>query len=228
MKMKKLTGVLFAALSMASASAFADTQVITFAPTVSYDTDWTKALDFASFNSGLGTLTGVTLSFSSNIVSTVEVTNLSSRTAKNGKVSLDAVLGLSVLGSSTSVSSYLYKDAAVRDLAKITTSGVKDSVTVGGDGKLTITQTYDSSSALLSSFVDKGTLTANLTEVATGSATVGALVLAEFATSGNYYGTITYTYDAAPVPEPETYGMLLVGLGLMGVVARRKGASRQA
>ena len=29
-------------------------------------------------------------------------------------------------------------------------------------------------------------------------------------------------YVAAPVPEPETYGMLLSGLGLMGVVARRR------
>lgn len=27
---------------------------------------------------------------------------------------------------------------------------------------------------------------------------------------------------AAPVPEPETYGMLLAGLGLMGLIARRK------
>ncbi|MYN19121.1 PEP-CTERM sorting domain-containing protein [Rugamonas sp. FT107W] len=36
--------------------------------------------------------------------------------------------------------------------------------------------------------------------------------------SANYNGTLTIT----PVPEPETYGMLLGGLALMGVVARRK------
>jgi hypothetical protein len=28
--------------------------------------------------------------------------------------------------------------------------------------------------------------------------------------------------DVQPVPEPETYAMLLAGLGLMGVVARRR------
>lgn len=28
--------------------------------------------------------------------------------------------------------------------------------------------------------------------------------------------------STAPVPEPETYGMLLLGLGIMGAVARRK------
>ncbi|GJI98668.1 hypothetical protein RugamoR57_53860 [Duganella caerulea] len=36
--------------------------------------------------------------------------------------------------------------------------------------------------------------------------------------AANYNGTVTIT----PVPEPETYGMLLGGLALMGVVARRK------
>ena len=35
-----------------------------------------------------------------------------------------------------------------------------------------------------------------------------------------------FTYSAAPVPEPETYGMLLAGLGLLGALARRR-ASRK-
>jgi hypothetical protein len=33
-----------------------------------------------------------------------------------------------------------------------------------------------------------------------------------------------YTITLAPVPEPETYAMLLAGLGLMGVIARRRKA----
>jgi hypothetical protein len=49
-------------------------------------------------------------------------------------------------------------------------------------------------------------------------------------TSGPTYwfrisGTTTgaqYTINLAPVPEPETYAMLLAGLGLMGVIARRR------
>lgn len=32
----------------------------------------------------------------------------------------------------------------------------------------------------------------------------------------------SYTVTLAPVPEPETYAMLLAGLGLMGAVARRR------
>lgn len=33
------------------------------------------------------------------------------------------------------------------------------------------------------------------------------------------------SYTLAPVPEPETYAMLLVGLGLMGAVVRRRNKS---
>ena len=40
---------------------------------------------------------------------------------------------------------------------------------------------------------------------------------------GNYWGSATLTnLPAAPVPEPETYAMMLAGLGLMGFVARRR------
>jgi hypothetical protein len=35
-------------------------------------------------------------------------------------------------------------------------------------------------------------------------------------------GTLTYTAAVAAVPEPETYALMLAGLGLVGVVARRR------
>jgi hypothetical protein len=45
-----------------------------------------------------------------------------------------------------------------------------------------------------------------------------------FAYNGKAFETDNHAFIAAvtPVPEPETYAMLLAGLGLMGVVARRK------
>jgi DNA-binding beta-propeller fold protein YncE len=38
--------------------------------------------------------------------------------------------------------------------------------------------------------------------------------------------TTVYSINAAPVPEPETYAMLLAGLGLVGLMARRRKAQR--
>ena len=39
------------------------------------------------------------------------------------------------------------------------------------------------------------------------------------------YAKVTYTYETLPVPEPETYAMLLAGLGLVGFIARKRKAS---
>ncbi len=38
-------------------------------------------------------------------------------------------------------------------------------------------------------------------------------------------GTYAVALSAAPVPEPESYAMLLAGLGLMGTIARRRSKS---
>lgn len=43
---------------------------------------------------------------------------------------------------------------------------------------------------------------------------------------GSYGSDLTVSISA--VPEPETYGMLLAGMGLLGLVARRKKAQQQA
>lgn len=40
--------------------------------------------------------------------------------------------------------------------------------------------------------------------------------------NGNGFLSLQYTALTAPVPEPETYALMLAGLGLIGVVARRK------
>ncbi len=40
--------------------------------------------------------------------------------------------------------------------------------------------------------------------------------------TGNVHGSYSGTLNVSAVPEPETYGMLLAGLGLVGFAARRK------
>ena len=40
----------------------------------------------------------------------------------------------------------------------------------------------------------------------------------------SYDNVVVTDYTLAPVPEPETYAMLLAGLGLLGLARRRKQA----
>jgi hypothetical protein len=97
--------------------------------------------------------------------------------------------------------------------------------------------------------VDYGFAKLNLDQVTFTSATVGSLVDSDASAVGfslhnvaagtyNIFasGTVDYTvtspvhgvaflganYSVTAVPEPETYGMMLGGLALLGVVARRK------
>lgn len=44
---------------------------------------------------------------------------------------------------------------------------------------------------------------------------------------GSHPGKFDFRVDVLPVPEPETYALMLAGLGLLGVAARRK-AKQQA
>lgn len=46
--------------------------------------------------------------------------------------------------------------------------------------------------------------------------------------AGLNHSTFDMRFEVSPVPEPETYGMMLAGLGLMGYVARRRKAGHSA
>ncbi|MDN4056431.1 FxDxF family PEP-CTERM protein [Massilia sp. YIM B02763] len=66
--------------------------------------------------------------------------------------------------------------------------------------------------------------------VSSGSLAAGDYYLA---VSGNLVSADAASFGgavslAAPVPEPETYGMMLAGLGVVGFLARRRKAAKQA
>lgn len=65
-------------------------------------------------------------------------------------------------------------------------------------------------------FSFKNVLAGFYTVKASGSVVGGAIPNLAF---------IGANYTVTPVPEPETYAMLLAGLGLMGVIARRRKAA---
>jgi hypothetical protein len=91
----------------------------------------------------------------------------------------------------------------------------------------------------LSVYSEAGTLIANGTSLMTGMNDVWTLSTDNLAL-GNYYLQVSGTMVSdtsgsfggavmlAPVPEPETYGMMLAGLGLVGWAARRRKAKPEA
>lgn len=86
------------------------------------------------------------------------------------------------------------------------------------DGGFFGSHTSKKSASLFSLTFDDTPFTGKLSLLATGNV-IGA--------GGSYAGSITATPTFAgppvsPVPEPETYAMMLAGLGLLGFAARRK------
>ena len=80
------------------------------------------------------------------------------------------------------------------------------------------------SSSTVVATVDGKTVSTKITgDVGTLDFSKTYTLLVKGASAGNGTYTAQITLDALPaVPEPETYAMLLAGLGLMGAIARRK------
>ena len=103
-------------------------------------------------------------------------------------------------------------------------SGAADTISLGGNAVIFDAFTlYETSAGLLGSGPTGGT-TSHLTF--SGGAVPGnyTLNVAGHKTSnlaGSYSGNIVTT-PVSPVPEPKTYAMMLLGLGLMGFSARRR------
>jgi hypothetical protein len=77
----------------------------------------------------------------------------------------------------------------------------------------------------LAAFIGPGTVSYSFIGSASDTSTASGGVLRglqDFLYLAN--ADITYTYDAAPVPEASTLAMLLAGLGSMGVLLRRRQA----
>jgi hypothetical protein len=228
MKINKVAGLLLAMSALASGSLMAKTISVTMTPVALTKTDYTAAMLFQGFDASLGTLTGVTFNMTSGLTSTLVVTDLSGG-LKNGVGKVQASMTLSIpvdTVHSVFTKSDVYAQAVT--FAAGTAAGTKSPTYTNGN-TLAGSASF-STPADLSWFTTSSQLSTTVGMSATSSMTGSSGLFASFRTYATALGNVTYTYTAAvaPVPEPETYGMLLAGLGLMGVVARRKARSAKA
>lgn len=118
---------------------------------------------------------------------------------------------------------YSFSLASGTDLNSLTSS-ISSSAAVGltitGFTLTSSTGYYTAGTQLSTGVVDMWTLVTNGLSAGAYTLTVSGLI--NSAQSASYSGNLNISSAVSAVPEPATYGMLLGGLGLIGMMARRR------
>jgi PEP-CTERM motif len=188
------------------------------------DINNTDFLTFNKFNSSLGTLTGVELELHSLAGGDMTVHNPGGSTTLNIS---DLKNGVTVY---TNVPVFGINNDVFAGLS-IPTPTNKKHVPAGGSfstGTETFTQvnsTFDYTQLNNASFIgtagSKLDIPIGADNTATISYTGGNPVMA-FNNAAGIYATLDYTYTP-PVPEPATYALVCMGLGMLGLMRKRNG-----
>ncbi len=191
------------------------------------DINNTDFLRFNKFNSALGTLTGVELELHSLAGGSMSVQNTSS-TNSNLNIS-DLKNGVSV---ATNVPVYGINNDNFIGLS-IPTPTAKVHIPAGGSfstGTELFTQvnnTFDYTQLNDAAFIGAAGSTLDMFVGADNAATIsyiGGNPEMIFNNVAGVYATLEYTYTP-PVPEPATYALVCMGLGVLGLMRKRTGKS---
>nr|WP_315261388.1 choice-of-anchor E domain-containing protein [uncultured Duganella sp.] len=219
--MKKMSKLMIAASAVTlalSANAVAGEKVVTSTSILDVEGN-PGSLSFAKFDSSLGDLQSVKIELFSTIYGDINLEN------KGSSAATFTGSGSGVLTLVTAGGSLATENSASHVFHLGGYDGVQD---FGGASGHTYTfeDVVNSNSATysgnLGSFIGSGNYLAGVSGTSDQSlAGTGNTAFYAFV-SMDAYAKVTYTYAALPVPEPETYAMLLAGLALVGGIARRR------
>lgn len=222
MKLKTLAAVACFAASSFVVPAMAATQTFNIAGFSAADADLTKLLTVQQFDTHLGTLNAISITYSTSVEGSAWLTNTKSRDKDVDLVlsagsKLELPGGVPVGSDSAGLLFGTYTAAA-------NTSGV-----LAGSNTVTLTINGNVDSSYFNLFQGTGSVTGPLAITASSDVDSPSGVSVDFLTKATGLGgTITYDYTVAAVPEPETYGMMLLGLGMVAFAAKRKARSVKA
>lgn len=188
---------------------------------------YTDSFTLPAFNAALGTLTGVSVSFSASGSASIDVVN--GNTTARAFSNATAVVTATITGPASLSQQVSLSAGPVADTVAARPGGPGTFGTFSASG-LTVTGSASANPANLAAYTNPpAAVNLNFSvDFSDGNYTGTAGSGVFFGGSANVGGitTITYTYDAAPpppppVPAPATLALFGLGLGLVGFARRR-------
>jgi hypothetical protein len=215
MNMKKLLALMVAGAAMASAQAAVHTQTVN-SNVLANVKGTTGVLDFSQFSASLGTLLSVEVLLNSDLNATYKIENKSANSGSD--VTITSLNTVSLSSSAFSLPSL--SNNYVNTVHEAKYDNGNDFAGTSGQ-VITLAGQHASESHI---YTDALTLAAFTGNGLVHATVAGGNLRSTSTSTFGAYGSVVYTY-AMPVPEPETYAMMLAGLGLMGVVLRKRKAA---
>ncbi|MEN9657048.1 MAG: hypothetical protein RL571_513 [Pseudomonadota bacterium] len=220
--MKLVKFAAFFLLSMSTLTASASVNSLSFVGGHALSsTNWSDVFSLQQFDSRLGTLTGVNVDLYGLVAGSVKYENLDA-SASNVGIDLGAIIKLATVSGKSLLAinplvSNVYNASAYDGFTDFGgTSGKK----LTGLSANTADSEVLNSASWLSLFTGPGVVNLKLASLGASSASGPGNLITQFATNAAANYKITYTYVTAPVPEPETYA--LMGLGVLALLVHRR------